>query len=128
MEYFLIYKTDKLVKIDAPIELSRGFKFAKKTTITLYNKGIIDYILTKKINKNLREIINLYLQYINQAEEGETDADAQAILEAKVEFLRNALFKNYAPFLDRKAIEDYVIKLEKMEAKIANIPSKKRVM
>lgn len=125
MDYYAIYKTDKNVKICEKGNFRGGYRFVKKTIITLYNRDMMDYILTKKINKNLKDIITLYLA----CERGEDeDGEACATLIAKTELLKRVFFENYAPFLSKNRAEDYINKFEKLENKIGNLPSKKRVM
>lgn len=122
MDYYSIYKTDKNFLCDNNITFKGGYSFNKKITITLYNAEMIEHILTKKFNKSLKNLINIYLMLEND-EEG--DNNAVDILEPKIEVLRNLLLGTYARFLDAKTVEDCLNKLEKFERKVGKLTVKK---
>ncbi len=124
MEYYAIYKTDKCAKCKKTIALAGGYEFSKKTKITLYNKEMMHYILTKKLNKSLKDIINLYLAVAN-ADEDEDNDEAREALVPRIELMRNVLLERYSFFLDKGVVEDYLNKLEKMERKVGGLEPKK---
>lgn len=125
MNYFVLYKTDKKANSEKALQFRGGYSFKKKTIITLYNHQMTSYILIKKFNKSLKDIINLYLFYANSEDEDGT-GDAVNVLGAKVEMLRAVLLEQYSLFLDRPIVEDYLNKLEKMERKIGSLHQVKK--
>lgn len=118
MNYFLISKSDKIFKSDKKITPKGGYKFNQKIAISLYNNDMIRYILTKKINKSLKDIINLYLL-------NEEDADGCEELMPKIEFLRSLLIEKYSKHLNQYEVDAYLTKLEKLESKMFSSHSKK---
>lgn len=123
MEYFAIYKTDKKSASSQPIKLIGGYNFVKKISITLYNRDMVRYILLKKLNNSLKSIINLYL-LCEDSEDTDSEANRDILL-PKIELMRKLLLERYSLFLNREEVEDYLIKLEKMERKVGNMPTKK---
>ena len=125
MDYFLIYKTDKSASCDKPIVLTGGYNFVKKISITLYNREMMNYILTKKLNKSLKNIINLYLLCANSEDDETDDEAAREALVPKIDLMRSILLEKYSFFLNKEVIEDYLNKIEKLEKKVGNLQSKK---
>lgn len=121
MSYFTIDKNNASFQYTDKLTFKHGYKFSKRTTITLYNTTLINYVLTTKFNKSLKDIINLYLLWCN-----DEDADgAVAAIMPRVELLRKILLEDYAFYLDRKTIEGYLDKLEKMERKVGRMTTQK---
>ena len=121
MNYYLVSKTDKAFKCAGNLSLSGGFSFNQKTAITVYNLGMIRFILNKKLTNSLKSIINLYLFY-----EGNEDSDGCAdTLLPRIEVLRRILIENYAFYMSESEIESYLTKFDKLEAKIGNLGQKK---
>lgn len=119
MRYLVISKTDKKNKMKKKLSLKNGFEFNKSVHITLYNHNMIHYILIKKLNNSLKNLINLYLLY-------EDDEDARAKeLSPKIELLRRVLIEQYAFYLEEVEIESYLDKLNKLEGKVLNSGAKK---
>jgi len=122
MEYYLITKTNVTWKWK-PIKFKGGLSFNQKMPITLYNFGMIRYILIKKMNKSLKGIITLYLMYEDNDDESSDTAIQELI--PKVEFLRKVFIEKYALYMSESEIESYLMKLDKLEAKIQNRGMKK---
>lgn len=121
MNYYLISKTDKAFKCKASFVPQGGFSFNQKLSITVYNIGMIRYILNKKLTNSLKNIINLYLYY-----EGADDGDGCAEnLLPRIEVLRRILIEDYALYLTESEIESYLTKFDKLEAKIGSLGHKK---
>lgn len=121
MNYYLISKTDKAFKCKDSFVPKGGFSFNQKLSITVYNIGMIRYILNKKLTNSLKNIINLYLYY-----EGADDEDGCANnLLPRIEVLRRILIENYALYLTESEIESYLTKFDKLEAKIGSLGQKK---
>ena len=120
MEYFSITKTDVNYNIEECLSLKEGYKFNQKIKITLYNQTMIKYILIKKINTSLRNIINMILSLDN-------DEDEDGILEisAKIETLRKILIGKYSKYIGIKETEDYLKKLDKLEERVGTRKVKK---
>lgn len=124
MEYFLITKTDKINTIEKKLKLTNGFEFNQRVKIRIYNKNIIKYILTKKINKNLKNIINLLLLI----EESDDDtSDELYDLQIKITTLRSILLEKYSKYIGEKITKDYLIKLNKLEVRAGGRTRKRRI-
>ena len=124
MEYFLITKTDKINTIDKKLKLTNGFEFNQRFKIRIYNKNIIKYILTKKINKNLKNITNLLLLI----EESDDDtSDELYDLQIKITTLRSIVLEKYSKYIGEKITKDYLIKLNKLEVRAGGRIRKRRM-
>lgn len=114
MQYYLLVKNDKKIKLSKKIILRNGYQFKQKLSITLFNYGMINYIFNKKITNYLREIINIFILY-----EGDEDGEdeREGILIPKIETLRRLLIEKYSRFLTEGEIESYLTKCDKIECK-----------
>lgn len=122
MEYFILTKIDKIWTWK-PAEFVGGYSFKRKTKITLYNYDMIRFILLKKLNNSLKNIINLYLLY--ETDDSEDGIESLMGLIPKVETLRAILIENYATYLTETEIESYLMKFDRLEEKIDSTNIKK---
>lgn len=116
MEYFSLTKTDKNCTWEYKV-FKNGYTFKAKTHLTLYNFYMIRYVLLKKLNNSLKNIINLYLVYSEDEEESGENGNVANLI-PKVETLRNILIEKYAAYMTESEIEAYLMKLDKLAEKI----------
>lgn len=121
MEYFSLTKTDNNC-IWEPKIFKGGYTFKSKTHLTIYNFNMTRYILLKKLNNSIKNIVNLYLL---SDEEDEGDEEVANLI-PKVETLRNILIQKYAAYMSESEIEAYLMKLDKLAEKIDTSMNKKR--
>ncbi|HBA37180.1 MAG TPA: hypothetical protein DCY94_00520 [Firmicutes bacterium] len=121
MEHFSLNKTDKKYTWN-PVMFKGGYTFNQKTHLTLYNYGMTRYILLKKLNISLRNLINLYLVYV---EDEDDEGENMENLLPKVETLRNVLIGKYAAYMSESEIEAYLMKLDSLAAKIDSKSNKR---
>ena len=120
MEHFDIKKTNKKCKVEDKIKTSNGYKFKHKINITIYHSGLIDNILTKKIDNSLRKIINMY-ELLD-----DDDSDGVNELRIKIETLRTLLLGTYYKYINKKKVKAYLIKLDSIDNKVKGKNTKRR--
>ena len=120
MKYFSITKTNKKNKMEPGLSLKEGYRFNQKIRITLYDNSMIDYILNKKINNTLKNIINMMVLL-----EEESDEDSVLLISAKLETLRKLLLEKYSRYINNQDTESYLKKIEKLEERLGQRKIKK---
>ena len=121
MKYFKIKKIDYYNKLEKTITFKNGYKFGSKTKIWIYDTGMIEYILAKKLDKYLKDILSLYLIL-----DDNDDSSADELL-IKLDTLRKILLGKYSKFLSDKLVKRYNYKLDNIEKRIESKKHKKSI-
>lgn len=82
--------------------------------LVLINKTFIEMILKKKIKNKL----NLYLGYIIEFAENDTDGDNARVALSDIERYKTIVINRYAKYLDTKYIEILLKKIELIEKEL----------
>lgn len=121
MKYFKIKKTDYYNKLEEAMTFKNGFKFGSKTKIWIYDYDMIEYILAKKLDKHLNNILSLYLLL------DDNDDDSADELLIKLDTMRKILFDRYSKYLSDKVVKRYNYKLDNIEKRIESKKRKKSI-
>lgn len=120
MKHYSIIKKSDITKIDKKLTLKEGYSFKQKVGITLYEKNLVRYILSKKMDKAIYKLISAYV-----ASEGDDDDSERQALLPRLELLRRTLIDNYARYLSEYEIESYLMKIDHLTDRIQSKIHKK---
>ncbi len=121
MKYFKITKKDYYNKIEDNVTFKNGYKFGSKTKIWIYDYDMIEYILAKKLDKYLKDILSLYLLL-----EDDDDESANELI-IKLDTMKKILFDKYSKYLSDKLVKRYNYKFDDIEKRIENKKRKKSI-
>lgn len=100
------------------IEDSNNFVISKsQEKIIVYNKEIIDNLISKKFNRKYCELLYIITDILNADDDNGTDTDLLAL---KIDALRQELINKYYKFLNKATLAKYLKMLLLLEDKLNN--------
>lgn len=114
MPSYAISKSDNRVKLNNKITLEGGYSFRGKTHITMYEKELTKFILVKKINSALKNIMYSLINF----DEDDDDGTKASELEIRIETLRVLLLEKYFPFIGKTRANAYLSRLAEIEERL----------
>lgn len=110
MERYRLVKNKKKKKLQNKIHLSEGCSINAKGNIIIYEDNLKQYVINKKLNTILNQIILLYKLYnVDDNDENREN------LTIKIDYFKSILFKNYRLHLDDKTVNKYIKQVSSIE-------------
>ena len=85
--------------------------------VSVYDKELIENILTNKFNRNFRKILNYFLKIIN-LDETEDSAEATALVLDEIAKMKSMIAQKYQQFLSNEKEQEFFNQIHQLEIEV----------